>query len=186
MWYKEFKHDNRDVAGQEVQWLKSTRTPLLPSMKRIDLCPLEHWRASWTFWKCQWTKYWCRNSKWNTCVLCSFLICSHENKWNFVSGWLQRTWRNFKIRITSIASKCSLSTNRGFTTMIANSNVKLRRGCVKRSKNTRKFGSINWRRSNWWCFSSVGGWFINTSVISLVDTTILKQLLYISTENVWS
>ncbi len=34
------------------------------------------------------------------CVPCGFLICLHENKWDFTSGWPRRTWGNFKICLT--------------------------------------------------------------------------------------
>ncbi len=37
---------HHEVVDQELQWLKSTPTPLLPSFKMIDICPLEHLWAS--------------------------------------------------------------------------------------------------------------------------------------------
>ncbi len=58
-----------------------------------------------------------------------------------------------KIWIIGIAREWSLSMNRGFSTTIPNSNVKVRRSCEKGSKNIRKFYSRNWwGRSSWWCF----------------------------------
>ncbi len=61
-------HKHNNVVGQELWWLKSTPTPLLPLLKTMGICPLEHLRAFWICQKCQWTKYWHRNSKWNVCA----------------------------------------------------------------------------------------------------------------------
>ncbi len=118
---------HHNVVGQELRWLKSTQYCCFHHLRRStfvhkNFCePLEHVENV---------------SEPNTdtgtenemCVPCGFLIYSYKNKWDFVSDWLRRTWRNFKIWITGIARKWSLFTNRGFSTMILNSNVKVRCG----------------------------------------------------------
>ncbi len=90
-----------NVVGQELWWLKLTSTQLYPSLKTIDICPLEHWKASWT----------CENvsepntdtgTQNETCVFfvgssfdhtrtngmssLVFLIWSHKKKWDVISG----------------------------------------------------------------------------------------------------
>ncbi len=52
------------------------------------------------------------DSKWNMCVPREFLICSQNNKWDFLFGWPRRTWRNFEIQITGIVKDWLLFMNR--------------------------------------------------------------------------
>ncbi len=120
-WHKEFKDSRKSVhsvpgCGRPRTLVTKINTNTVASIIEDD----RHFLSSWTCWKCQGIEYWWRNSKRNMFVLHEFLICSHKNKWDFISGWPRKTWRNFMIQITSIVKEWSLSTNCGFTATILN------------------------------------------------------------------